>query len=341
MKRNFNTHLTVIIIIIVLVGAYFIYNDYLKGRGEIVKVQGKIKDVALSAKVITLIDKENKEWNVTYTEDTKVIDEKEKQIDLLDLIPQFEVEVSGKKVKAITPNSIIASQVKILNSKDIVILSPKDGELLPETRIKVRGYARTDMNELHFKINDKEKGTIEIPKEAHKYSYFEKDIFLSNIDLAGEIRKELTLSIYGKNSKDDSEINNVSITLEIGPKKIFLYFSNIKLDPNMEDCTKVYPVEREVHILTKPSDVIYLLIQGPNEQEMKEGYTTSIPKETMINGISMKDGIARIDFSNLNPGGSCRVAAIRAQITQTLKQFPGVKEVIISVDGNVEEALQP
>jgi len=325
MKKNFNKFLTVIIVIIAAVGVYFICINYLKGRGETIRVQGKIKDVALSAKVITLIDRENKEWNVTYTEDTKVIDEKEKQIELTDLIPQFEVDVSGKKVKAITPNSIIASKVKILSSKDIVILSPKDGELLSETRIKVRGYARTDMNELHFKINDREKETIEIPKGTRKYSYFERDIYLSNIDLAGEIGKKITLSI----------------TLKIGPKKIFLYFSNIKLDPNMEDCTKVYPVEREVHILTKPSDVINLLIQGPNEQEMKEGYTNSIPKETVINEISVRDGIARTDFSNLNPGGSCRVAAIRAQITQTLKQFLGVKEVIISVDGNVEEALQP
>ncbi len=341
MKKNFNKFLTVIIVIIAAVGVYFICINYLKGRGETIRVQGKIKDVALSAKVITLIDRENKEWNVTYTEDTKVIDEKEKQIELTDLIPQFEVDVSGKKVKAITPNSIIASKVKILSSKDIVILSPKDGELLSETRIKVRGYARTDMNELHFKINDREKETIEIPKGTRKYSYFERDIYLSNIDLAGEIGKKITLSIYEKNPKDGTEINNVSITLKIGPKKIFLYFSNIKLDPNMEDCTKVYPVEREVHILTKPSDVINLLIQGPNEQEMKEGYTNSIPKETVINEISVRDGIARTDFSNLNPGGSCRVAAIRAQITQTLKQFLGVKEVIISVDGNVEEALQP
>jgi spore germination protein GerM len=40
-------------------------------------------------------------------------------------------------------------------------------------------------------------------------------------------------------------------------------------------------------------------------------------------------------------GGSCRVAAIRAQITDTLKQFPPVDEVIISIDDRTEDILQP
>jgi spore germination protein GerM len=40
-------------------------------------------------------------------------------------------------------------------------------------------------------------------------------------------------------------------------------------------------------------------------------------------------------------GGSCRVSGIRNQIIQTLKQFPTIKNVVISVEGNSEEALQP
>ncbi|PIP22172.1 MAG: hypothetical protein COX38_02115, partial [Candidatus Nealsonbacteria bacterium CG23_combo_of_CG06-09_8_20_14_all_39_25] len=40
-------------------------------------------------------------------------------------------------------------------------------------------------------------------------------------------------------------------------------------------------------------------------------------------------------------GGSCKVSAIRAQITQTLKQFPTVDEVVISINGRTEDILQP
>jgi len=40
-------------------------------------------------------------------------------------------------------------------------------------------------------------------------------------------------------------------------------------------------------------------------------------------------------------GGSCRVAAISAQIMETLKQFPTVKDVIISINSRTEDILQP
>jgi len=35
------------------------------------------------------------------------------------------------------------------------------------------------------------------------------------------------------------------------------------------------------------------------------------------------------------------VGSIRSQIESTLKQFPSVKQVIISVDGRTDDILQP
>jgi hypothetical protein len=74
------------------------------------------------------------------------------------------------------------------------------------------------------------------------------------------------------------------------------------------------------------------------------GLTNLIPQGADIEfSIGIEGGIARIDFTEglENIGGSCRVTAIRSQIEHTLLQFPTVDEVVISVDGNVEEALQP
>jgi len=54
--------------------------------------------------------------------------------------------------------------------------------------------------------------------------------------------------------------------------------------------------------------------------------------------------VAKADFDEqleFQVGGSCRVSAIRAEITQTLKQFSTVKEVVISIDGRTEDILQP
>jgi spore germination protein GerM len=63
-----------------------------------------------------------------------------------------------------------------------------------------------------------------------------------------------------------------------------------------------------------------------------------------INKTNLSDGELTVDFDNqlqAGVGGSCRVSAIRAQITKTLMDLPGVDSVLISIDGNIGEALQP
>lgn len=85
------------------------------------------------------------------------------------------------------------------------------------------------------------------------------------------------------------------------------------------------------------------LLSGPTEAETQDEYSTNIPDNVSINSLRIEDSVAYADFSSeLNEGGgSCRVTAIRAQITETLKQFSTVEEVVISVDGETETALQP
>jgi hypothetical protein len=62
-----------------------------------------------------------------------------------------------------------------------------------------------------------------------------------------------------------------------------------------------------------------------------------------LKGLTISNGVATADFSKemmAYGGGSARVAAISAQITQTLKQFPTVQEVRILVEGQ-PDMLQP
>ena len=64
----------------------------------------------------------------------------------------------------------------------------------------------------------------------------------------------------------------------------------------------------------------------------------------MAQKIEVNDGVAKVDFSKqmeFEMGGSCRVGLIRLQVEETLKQFPEIKQVIISVDGRTEDILQP
>lgn len=97
------------------------------------------------------------------------------------------------------------------------------------------------------------------------------------------------------------------------------------------------------------------LLAGP-----PSGYETAIPTPEKVTaypgrqsdwgervrllGLTIENGVATANFSQemqAYGGGSARVQAIRAQITQTLLQFPLIDDVRIAVEGNVDTALQP
>lgn len=136
-------------------------------------------------------------------------------------------------------------------------------------------------------------------------------------------------------------------TTTVVPKEqtIKVFFSNSAFDPKMINCGRVYIVERKI---AKTPNIAMAalkeLLAGLSWDEANTGYFNSINPGVKVNSLSIANGVAHVDFDKrLNEGvaGSCKVEAIRAQITSTLKQFPGVDSVAISVDGDSETALQP
>lgn len=123
-----------------------------------------------------------------------------------------------------------------------------------------------------------------------------------------------------------------------------VYFSNLVLDPSV-DCNTVYPVSRSVEQTPAMARAaLEELLEGVTNNERNQGYRSNLNTGVSINSLTIIDGVARVDFSSelgRNVGGSCLVTAIRAQITETLKQFPTVDEVEISIDGRTEDILQP
>lgn len=121
-----------------------------------------------------------------------------------------------------------------------------------------------------------------------------------------------------------------------------VYFGNSSLGA---ECEKVAPVKREVpKTAAVGRAAIEELLKGPTQKEKADGYVTMINSGVKINSLSIENWTAKIDFSrelDEQIGGSCRVAGIYAQIRETLKQFPTVKDVIISVDSRTEDILQP
>jgi spore germination protein GerM len=137
----------------------------------------------------------------------------------------------------------------------------------------------------------------------------------------------------------------VPIKFDIAEKmKVKAYFINDKLDPQIS-CNKVFAVEREVAKTERVAKAaLDELLKGPSQADLNAGYSTSINTGVIIQSVTAKDGILTVDFNDqleYQAGGSCKTAAIRAQITQTLMQFSTVKSVIISINGRTEDILQP
>jgi spore germination protein GerM len=123
----------------------------------------------------------------------------------------------------------------------------------------------------------------------------------------------------------------------------FAYFHNNNLDPEIS-CDKVFPVQRTVLKTQTPAkESINLLLAGPTDSEKAEGYYSVINSGVVLNSIAIIDGTAKVDFSKELEvaGGSCLVLAVRAEITQTLKQFASVENVVISINGQSQDILQP
>lgn len=139
----------------------------------------------------------------------------------------------------------------------------------------------------------------------------------------------------------------IEIPVIISPSQTIIvkaFFGNSNLDPEVS-CNKVFAVERRAPMTVAVARAsLEQLLTGPSEREKAQGFFTSINPDVKIQKLEITNGVAKVDFDeNLEQavGGSCRVTAIRAQITETLKQFSTIKNVIISINGRTEDILQP
>ena len=160
--------------------------------------------------------------------------------------------------------------------------------------------------------------------------------------------KSGNLILLKANASDLEELDDsfaVPVVFSQGETTVVKVFFSHEESRTEMDCSVTSPRER---VIAKTQAVaraaIELLLVGPTLEEKSAGYFTSINPSVKLNSISIQAGKAKVDFNGQLEqavGGSCRVSAIRSQIEDTLRQFPTVKEVIISVNGRTEDILQP
>ncbi|MFA6410624.1 MAG: DUF333 domain-containing protein [Candidatus Buchananbacteria bacterium] len=169
----------------------------------------------------------------------------------------------------------------------------------------------------------------------------------SILSQAGQIPVTLVLERDNPSGlpQNDEKISIPLILNQPETTKINIFFGNSKLDPEVMDCKKVFAVQKIVpKTLAIGQAALEELLKGPSEADKIAGYFTSINSGVKIQKLTIENGVANVDFDQTlqsGVGGSCKVAAIAAQITETLKQFPTVKKVVISIDGQTEDILQP
>lgn len=236
------------------------------------------------------------------------------------------------------PNGTVA----VIDS-DIIISTPASNDIV-ESPLKISGRAKAGevftfllKNGLNQVVAST---TLELDSETAGWLPYSQTITFDNPLTPGGI-----LEIIPADGSSEISIPVRFAAFQNLPV-VNVFFSNIKEDPEVLNCDVVYPIPRRLFSeeVSVPA-VLQTLFLGLSDEEIAQGYVNNLPEgDVKLLSFNIEDGAVHVDFSQeLQEGvaGSCRVMAIRAQITETLKQFDNIDEVVISVEGNVEEALQP
>ena len=233
----------------------------------------------------------------------------------------------------------------------ITLDSPKNGEVL-DGKVLVKGSAKGWFFEGSFpaRIEDNVGNVLAMVPIQSKGDWMVSDFvpFEQTIEFFTDKTDGFVILQKDNPSGDTNLDEEKKIPVKFVPQEgmtVSVFFGNTLYNPNQIECTKVYPVERVVKKDPKTATVaLKELLKGPTVSDSKEGYSSSLNSGIELKSLSISNGIAKADFSPVlgeGVAGSCRVGQIVSQIESTLKQFPTIKEVQISIDGVSEGILQP
>ena len=243
-------------------------------------------------------------------------------------------------------------EIPVVKNPSIVLESPKAGDLL-DGKVVIKGTAKGGWffeGSFPYFLKDNQGNIISMGPIQSKSDWMTADpvAFDQTVEFFTD-KTEGVLVLQKDNPSDDRSLDEkIEIPVKFVPSegmKLNVFFGNSIYNPNQIDCGKVYPVVRTVKKDPKTATMaIKELLKGTTNSELQEGYSTSLNSGIELNKITIANGEAKVDFNSVlgeGVAGSCRVGQIRAQIESTLKQFPTVTSVVISIDGVSEGILQP
>ncbi len=255
--------------------------------------------------------------------------------------------VDGLAPRLCRARGVVFVESSLATQKEAYLTSPAFYDLVASP-IVLRGAVLAGMPRVAYKIKDSantilaEGEIIGGVSDDHGFISFEKTVEFADPLLAEGFTEVLTYSVDGVLQ------STISVPIKFSPaerRAVSIFFSNRIQDPQSLDCTRVHPVTREITDSKIVGQLaLRALLLGPTAEESARGYFTNLNNDIALISLTIRDEVAYADFDErleYHVGGSCRVGAIRAQITETLLQFPEVREVKISIRGRSREILQP
>lgn len=236
---------------------------------------------------------------------------------------------------------------------NITVEEPKPGQKI-SSPVTIQGQAKNIFeNQFNYRIRDEngkvlaEGSNMTANQEMTQYSPYN-----TTAEFMMPEGEKGIIEVFDRSAADGTEVDKITIPVVFAESisksptsSVKIFFSNNKKDTDLIECDKVYEVSR---IVTTTQAIgkatLEELLNGPTAEEKKLGYVTSINPKVKIQKLTIEKGTATIDFDETlqkGVGGSCRITTIKTQIIETLKQFETVKNVIISINGNTEDILQP
>lgn len=189
------------------------------------------------------------------------------------------------------------------------------------------GKARVDLSKEALSCANAEAETLMVASVAHTLCSFdtvEEVTFLFD----GQQRSKLTWGTDVSGVFTNAHLNPESVETfsSAGAKQVQLYFPSAS-------GRMLVPVTRTVYSDADVNTAILELAKGPRADS---GLSAPLPKGCGIRNVTMKNGVVTVDFTKEfmeAAQGDQGVQNVRA-ILFTAMQFPGVKKVQITVEGN-------
>lgn len=311
-------------------------------------IRGTVTDVMQSAQLVTIQDDKGQEIHLALVSETHITNEKNDAIDLAQIYRGSVVEGRGESASS---NAFIVGELRIVSTPDFIITAPNEADPVTSP-LTIEGLATGPWYfEAVFPvtITDANRRPLKKHYVTATKDWMSESLVPFTATLEFEQPKTATGYIIFSNAnpsdlRENDKTFEMPITFSPQTRKVKVFFNNSKLDPAFL-CDKVFPVTREIDWTEGIGRAaVEELLKGPNTQDKSADYFTNISPNARVNSLVIENGTALIDFSEelgRNAAGSCRATAIRTQITETLKQFTTVNEVVISINGRTKDILQP